>query len=77
MFLSTIQDSTGGLRLFHSKGWSGRKLTWDGGDASGNEANQRFEFERLGADRFKVTSSVRKGGEWVNVDASTCKKAGV
>lgn len=76
-FVSTVQDSAGGLRLFHSSGWSGQKLTWDGGDLTDSQPNQRFEFDRLGTDQFKVTYSVQKDGQWHDVDASTCKKSGV
>ena len=75
--VSTIQDSAGGLRLFRSDGWSGQKLTWDGGDLSDGQANQRFEYERLGADQFKVTYSVQMGAQWRDVDASICKRSGM
>jgi len=76
-FVSTIQDSSGGLRMFRSNGWSGEKLIWDGGDFSGTAQTQRFEFERLGADQFKVSYSLHKDERWVNVDTSTCKKSGL
>ncbi len=78
-FVSTIQDSAGGVRLFRSGGWLGKKLIWDGGDFSDTATapDQRFEFERLGSDQFKVTYSFQKDGQWVDVDASTCKKSGV
>ncbi len=75
VFLSTIQDSSGGLRLFRSSGWSDQKLTWDGGAPADSPANQRFEFERLSVDQFKVTYLLQNEGQWVNVDVSTCKKS--
>jgi len=74
-YVSSIQDSTGNLRLFYSQGWQGTKLTWDGGKV-GSEAKERFEFERVSAPEFKVGYSVLKDGTWNSIDSSTCKKVG-
>lgn len=84
-FVSTIQDSTGGTRTFHSSGWDKDRLVWEGGspasDASaaapqkstGND--QRFAFERISPKQFRVSYAVRKDGDWAAVDTSTCTRA--
>jgi hypothetical protein len=70
-FVSTIFDSTGGTRVFHSDGWKGTLLQWEGGDLTG-PANQRFTFERLEGKSFRVSYSFLKDGSWLPVDTSVC-----
>ncbi len=74
-FDMTVQDSGGGVRLFHSNGWDGEQLRWDG-DAIDNAANpgQRFSFELLDDHHFKVTFFLLKKDVWSRVDSSTCAK---
>jgi len=57
-FVMTVQDSSGGLRLFRSNGWSSGTLQWTGGAAGvPPDSNQRFSFERL--DHHFVISTSR------------------
>lgn len=74
-YISTVQDSTGGIRLFHSHGFADSKLVWDG-TALGNTAApaEQFEFEKLGPNSFTVTYSLRQDGKWEPVDKSTCTR---
>ncbi len=74
-FVMTVQDSGGGVRLFHSQGWSSAQLQWDG-DAVGSAStpSQRFSFERLDERHFKVSYFTLKSGEWSRMDSSTCSK---
>lgn len=71
LFVSTVQDSTGGTRLFHSPGWQGGQLTWSGGSPSQAE-DQQFVFEKISAHEFRVSYATRKDGNWTSVDESTC-----
>ncbi len=72
-YVATIQDSTGGLRLFRSSGWSGRHLTWNG-SAIGSKVDQQFEFERRTDSEFNVSYSGLTEGKWIVVDSSVCKR---
>lgn len=74
-FVMTVQDSAGGVRLFHSQGWDAARLVWDGDSmGSGSEATQRFSFERLDDRHFQVSYFTLKDGQWSRVDSSTCSK---
>jgi len=75
-FVSTVQDSTGGTRLFHSPGWKEEKLVWSGG-APGKAEDQQFFFEKMSARQFRVGYEVLKDGSWTTVDVSTCTQTGV
>jgi len=70
-FVSSVQDSAGGLRLFHATGWDGDRLQWEGG-TPGQTGTQRFLFEKVPAGQFRVSYSYQKDGAWVSVDSSTC-----
>ena len=72
-FVSTVQDSSGGTRLFYSQGWHGEQLTWEGG-AIGGDIDQQFLFEKLSQQQFRISYSVRKSGSWAPVDVSTCTR---
>ena len=74
-YISTVQDSTGGIRLFYSPGFSDSKLVWDG-RALGNPAAraEQFEFEKTGPIVFTVSYSFRQNGKWQVVDKSTCPR---
>jgi len=74
-FVMTVQDSAGGVRVFHSIGWNSTQLQWDG-DALGAASvpSQRFVFERIDDRHFKVSYFIRKSGDWSRVDSSTCNK---
>jgi hypothetical protein len=74
-YISTVQDSTGGVRVFYSPGFSDSKLVWDG-KALGNPAApaERFEFAKNGPNTFTVSYSFEQDGKWRAVDASTCTR---
>jgi hypothetical protein len=74
-FVMIAQDSGGGARVFYSEGWNGALLQWDG-DAIGASSTptQRFSFERLDDQHFKVSYFALKNNAWSRVDASTCSK---
>lgn len=74
-YISTVQDSTGGIRVFYSPGFSDSKLVWDG-RALGNPAAQaeQFEFEKIGPNAFTVSYSFQQDGKWQAVDKSTCTR---
>jgi hypothetical protein len=75
-FLMTLHDSGGGARVFASEGWCGDGVVFDlredlsaPGTASAAGARERFVFEKLAADRLKM--SYLRGdaaGEWRLVD---------
>jgi hypothetical protein len=71
----TVQDSAGGVRLFHSNGWNSAQLQWDG-DTVGvtSVPGQRFNFERLDDRHFRVSYFTLKNGAWSRVDPSMCSK---
>lgn len=72
-YVSTVQDSTGGIRLFYSRGFSDSKLVWDGKTLGDPAApSERFEFVKSGANIFTVSYSFQKDGQWQAVDMSTC-----
>jgi hypothetical protein len=74
-FVMTVQDSAGGVRLFHSNGWNSTQLQWDGDAVGGaSDPDQRFSFERLDERHFKVSYFTLKNGGWSRVDSSTCSK---
>ena len=72
-FISTIQDLTGGLRLFRSPGWTEQTLTWTGGNLP-DSADQKFVFGRMETSKFRVSYSYKKNDTWVPVDASVCSR---
>ena len=74
-FVSTTQDSAGGIRLFVSSGWEGQTLTWSGGNLP-DSSDQRFVFERLGERNFRVSYFHKKGASWLAVDSSSCIRVG-
>jgi hypothetical protein len=74
-FVSSIQDSTGGLRIFHSSGWQGERLVWEGG-APPQMSGQKFTFERVSARQFRVSYAYQKDGAWLDVDSSMCMASG-
>lgn len=73
-FVSTIQDLTGGTRLFRSPGWKDQTLVWTGGKLP-DSADQKFVFERIEAGKFRVSYSYKKNGSWAAVDSSVCSRA--
>jgi len=73
-FVATTQDSAGGVRLFRSPGWISQSLIWTGGSLP-DSLDQRFVFERLDSNAFRVSYSYNKDGSWVAVDSSSCNRA--
>lgn len=74
-FVMIVQDSVGGVRVFHSHGWESTKLQWDGDTITSTSVpTQRFSFERLDDRHFDVSYFVLKNGNWSRVDSSTCNK---
>jgi hypothetical protein len=74
-FISTIQDISGGVRLFRSPGWVEGTLTWSGGDLP-DSSDQRFVFERLGDRKFRVSYFQKNEDSWQAVDSSSCSRVG-
>jgi hypothetical protein len=74
-YLSTAQDSSGGIRVFYSSGFRDSKLVWDG-RALGNPAApaERFEYEKISPSVFTASYSFQKDGHWQAVDKSTCTR---
>jgi hypothetical protein len=74
-YISAVQDSTGGIRVFYSRGFSGSKLVWNG-KALGNPTApaEQFEFEKTGPNIFTVSYSFQQDGKWQAVDKSTCTR---
>jgi hypothetical protein len=62
-YVSTVQDSTGGIRLFYSDGFSDSKLVWEG-QALGNPAAraERFEFIKNSPKSSPSATRSRKTG---------------
>jgi hypothetical protein len=79
-FVSTIQDSGGSTRTFHSAGWEKDRLVWEGGSPQNFPGNdEQFVFERITPKQFRVSYAAKKDGDWATVDVSTCtqnEKAG-
>jgi|HubBroStandDraft_4_1064222.scaffolds.fasta_scaffold286610_2 hypothetical protein len=74
-FVMTVEDSFAGVRVFHSGGWEGTQLRWDGDALGGaSSASQRFTFERLDDRHFQVSYFTLKNNAWSRMDASTCSK---
>jgi hypothetical protein len=74
-FVMTVQDSAGGVRLFHSNGWNSAQLQWDGATVGVTSVpGQRFNFERLDDRHFRVSYFTLKNGAWSRVDLSMCSK---
>jgi hypothetical protein len=76
-YISTVQDSVGGVRLFYSDGFLDSKLLWEGkalrNPAAGGE---RFEFTKNGVNSFTVSYWFQKDGQWKAVDSSFCSRKG-
>jgi hypothetical protein len=74
-YISTAQDSTGGIRLFYSSGFSGSKLVWVGKPIGSPAAPaEQFQFEKMGPNKFTVSYSFQKDGTWQAVDTRTCTR---
>lgn len=75
-FIMTLHDSGGGARVFASEGWCGDGVVFDQREdlaaaaaAPAAPARERFVFERLAADRLKMTYlRGDAGNEWRMVD---------
>lgn len=74
-FVSLVEDSAGGARVFYSSGWDDGKLLWEGGSLDANATHsERFEFMKLDENAFQVTYSYLKNGTWTQVDTSRCTR---
>ena len=74
-YISVIQDSTGGIRLFYSPGFADSRLVWDGKALENSAApSERFEFVKNGPNTFTVSYSFQQKGEWHAVDTSNCTR---
>jgi len=72
---ATVQDSSGGLRLFHTPGWQGPRLVWEGntiGDSG--PARQRFTVERTNPSLLFLSYETQKPDGWRLVDSSACTR---
>jgi uncharacterized membrane protein YphA (DoxX/SURF4 family) len=73
---ATVEDSFAGLRLFHSTGWQGSHLSWEGGVIEKPAPrSQRFSFDQIDASHFKLSYDVKQSESWQLVDSSTCTNA--
>ncbi len=70
-FIAVFEDSSGGVRVFRSSGWTGSTLQWLGGSLP-DASDQRFELERLNPKQYRVSYSFKRDGNWVAVDSSVC-----
>ena len=74
-YISVIQDSTGGIRLFYSPGFADSRLVWDGKALENSAApSERLEFVKNGPNTFTVSYSFQQKGEWHAVDTSNCTR---
>lgn len=74
-YVSTVQDSAGGVRAFYSAGFSDSKLLWEGRALENPTApGERFEFTKTGPNTFTVSYSFQKDGQWKKVDTSACTR---
>lgn len=74
-YVSTVQDSAGGIRAFYSPGFSDSRLVWEGRTLETPTAPaERFEFTKTGPDTFTVSYSFQKDAQWKKVDTSNCKR---
>lgn len=74
-FGAAIADNFGGVRQFHSAGWQGDELTWQGG--TGVEPLQRFVYRRISGSTFRLDWDVSPSGtHYVIGDTLLCKRRG-
>jgi hypothetical protein len=74
-YVSTVQDSTGGVRAFYSTGFTDSKFLWEGRALENPSAPaERFEFTKTGPNTFTVSYSFQKDGQWKKVDTSACAR---
>jgi hypothetical protein len=71
-FVMLVEDSTGGLPSFRSTGLRERKIIWDGDAFQSAKPDQRFIFEVIDSDHFRVSYFRQTDGNWRLVDSSTC-----
>lgn len=75
----SLQDNFGGFRTFHSRGWDGTRLVWEGDSpvTQGPNPRQHFIFERTDPSLFELSYEVQQpGGSWRLVDSSACRRTG-
>lgn len=78
--IMTINDSFAGARLFVSEGWQNGRIEFSDSTpispvAVNNNRRERFIFEKLAADSFKMTyESSTNGAEWKLGDYLIFKK---
>ncbi|WP_394830154.1 DoxX family protein [Pendulispora rubella] len=73
---ATVHDSFGGARAFHTSGWDGDRLVWEGMDlVSETPRMQHFIFQRLDPTHFESSYEVeRTSGDYRHVDRITCTR---
>ena len=73
-YVSIVEDSAGGNRLFYYRGFAGSRLVWDGKRNSA-APRERFEFRKDGTYELTVRYSYEQDGQWQGgkmVDSSSC-----
>jgi len=69
-YLSPVQDSLGGFRIFFSKGWEDQFLTWETEKIT---PPQRFSYKKLSQGEIEITYSVKGEANWDPIDSLDCK----
>jgi hypothetical protein len=69
--IASVQDDRGGLGIYHSAGWQGAKLIWDGQDLGGG-LEQRFEYDRIDDVSFELHHDTRDASGWHRLTTLTC-----
>jgi len=72
-FREVIADNFGGLRTYHSDGWKGGTLSWQG--AADIEPSQRFVYAKVDRETFRLDWDVSKDRMHYKLgDTLTCKR---
>lgn len=72
-FNATVLDNFGGARRFSSEGWNGNEMSW--ASAADVTPIQRFVYDRLDNQRYRVDWMVAKGdNNFVVGDTLTCQR---
>ena len=71
-YVMAVQDSSGTLRVFSSKGWEGAELVWE---TNGQTPSQRFTYLKTGPRRIQISYAVDHEGKWDTIDVINCTPA--
>jgi len=73
---ATVHSPWGSPRAFHTSGWNGSRLVWEGTELiSDTPRMQHFIFERVDAAHFESSYEVEQtSGDYRRVDALSCAR---